>query len=213
MNYLGDFKINSTVYIPFNTNNGSGLSIDFTGDVSGVLIYKDGSTRRTSWNGMDLYKNVGALGCHIISINTSNNTDAGFYVAEHDYEAMCSGFIIDSVAVNSFLGSFSLENRNDKADIRKIKGEEQPANNLYYSAGSIYPAFVGADATTTIFKSDNITEATADHFNGRVVIFTSGDLRYQASDITDYALVNGAGQFTVTALTEAPVSGTPFVIV
>jgi hypothetical protein len=74
------------------------------------------------------------------------------------------------------------------------------------SAGTIVAGTVSHDntaASTTVFYSDDITEATADHFNGtRIVIFTSGVLQYQATDITDYALVSGEGQFTVTALTE-----------
>lgn len=67
--------------------------------------------------------------------------------------------------------------------------------------------------TTTEFQADDITEATADHFNGRIVIFTSGVLKDQATDITDYAAVGGIGQFTVTAMTEAPSNNDTFVIV
>lgn len=215
MKYIGDYKLNETIHLPFNTNGTDGSSLTFTGDVSGLLLYKDASTtHRNSWDGITLDKNfAGFSGCHLISIDTSNNSVAGFYAINSDYEVMCSGFIVDSTLVNSFLGSFSLENRNDYGDLRKIKGEETPLNNLYQSASTIYPGFVGAGATTTVFKADNITEATADHFNGRVIIFTSGDLKYQATDISDYAAVDGYGQFTVTALTEAPASGTPFVIV
>ncbi len=58
--------------------------------------------------------------------------------------------------------------------------------------------------TTTEFEADDITEATADHFIGRIMLFTSGILDEQATDITDYALNGGIGHFTVTALTEAP---------
>jgi hypothetical protein len=58
--------------------------------------------------------------------------------------------------------------------------------------------------STTVFESDIITEATADHFIGRVVVFMSGALSRQATTITDYALNGGRGQFTVVALTEAP---------
>lgn len=215
MKYIGDYKLNETIHLPFNTNGTDGSSITFTGNVSGLLLYKDSSTTyRNSWNGIILDKNFGGFsGCHIISIDTSNNSDAGFYTIATDYEVMCSGFVIDSVPVNAFLGAFSIENRNDYADLKKIKGETVPVNNLYQSASTIYPGFVGDGATTTIFKADNITEATADHFNGRVIIFTSGDLKYQATDIGDYSNVGGYGQFTVTALTEAPASGTPFVIV
>lgn len=67
--------------------------------------------------------------------------------------------------------------------------------------------------TTTEFEADDITEATADHFNGRIIIFVTGVLQYQATDITDYALNGGRGHFTFTALTEAPGNNDTFVIV
>ena len=67
--------------------------------------------------------------------------------------------------------------------------------------------------TTTEFEADDITEATADHFIGRIMLFTSGALDAQATDITDYALVGSNGHFTVTALTEAPANnGTGIII-
>ena len=67
--------------------------------------------------------------------------------------------------------------------------------------------------TTTEFQADDITEATADHFNGRIVIFRTGVLAGQATDITDYVAVGGIGQFTTTALTEAPSKDDQFIIV
>ena len=90
------------------------------------------------------------------------------------------------------------------------------AVKLDASAGTIVKGTVSHDATpatTTVFYSDNITEATADHFNGRIVIFTSGDVIYQATDITDYELDTGEGKFTVTTLTEAPADDVTFIIV
>lgn len=67
--------------------------------------------------------------------------------------------------------------------------------------------------TTTAFAADDITEATADHFIGRTIIFTSGALQDQATDITDYSLVSSEGNFTVTALTEAPANDDTFIII
>jgi hypothetical protein len=66
-------------------------------------------------------------------------------------------------------------------------------------------------ATTSVMDTD-ITEATADHFNGRVLIFTTGALAQQATLITDYALTSGRGRFTFSTLTEAVPNGTEFVI-
>lgn len=84
------------------------------------------------------------------------------------------------------------------------------------SFGTVVHGTVSHDntaASTTVFYSDDITEATADHYNGRIVIFRSGDLQNQATDITDYELAAGEGKFTVTALTEAPADNVTFVIV
>src|SRR5512146_2760277 len=68
-------------------------------------------------------------------------------------------------------------------------------------------------ATTTEFETDDITEATANHYVGRAVVFTSGALKRQAATIQGYSLVSGNGHFTVTALTEAPGHGDRFIIV
>lgn len=88
------------------------------------------------------------------------------------------------------------------------------AGKLAISAGTIVAGTVAATASsTTVFYSDDITEATADHFCGRVIIFTSGALQYQATKIEDYELAGGEGKFLVTALTEAPANDTNFIIV
>ena len=70
-----------------------------------------------------------------------------------------------------------------------------------------------ASASTTSFVitlTGDTVDATDDHYNGRIITFTSGVLLQQSTDITDY---NGTTKaVTVTALTEAPGNGDPFVI-
>jgi hypothetical protein len=90
------------------------------------------------------------------------------------------------------------------------------AANLALSAGQIITGTVSnavLTPTTTAFAADDITEATADHYNGRIIIWTSGNLAGQATDITDYSLVSSEGNFTVTAMTEAPANNDTFIIV
>ncbi len=92
------------------------------------------------------------------------------------------------------------------------------ATKLAASAGQIIQATVDTvvnthTPTTTEFQADDVTEATTDHYKGRIVIFTSGALVGQATDITGYAKVTTIGQFTVTAMTEAPANDDTFVIV
>lgn len=61
--------------------------------------------------------------------------------------------------------------------------------------------------------SPNATEeTTADHYNGRLLLFTSGALLGQMTDITDYALANSKEKLTYSALTEAPGNGDRYVI-
>ncbi len=84
------------------------------------------------------------------------------------------------------------------------------------SAGTIQRAFVQSSGFTpqaTGFQTDEIREATLNHFNGRTLIFFDGALSGQATDVTSYSLVDGVGQLTVTSLTEAPASGDGFIII
>lgn len=103
-----------------------------------------------------------------------------------------------------------------KADVLAINAVTAAAARLALSAGQIIPGTVDSTAfapTTTIFDADDITTAAADHYIGRVVLFTSGTLVGQAATITDYALTAGRGRFTVDALTSAPANDVTFVII
>lgn len=72
---------------------------------------------------------------------------------------------------------------------------------------------VGAAQTGTLSTtqmSTNLTEATNDHYNGRLLTWVTGVLTGQQTDITDY---DGTGKIlTYTATTEAPADGDAFVI-
>lgn len=98
----------------------------------------------------------------------------------------------------------------------QINGSASAAAQLAKSAVTIVSGTVDTGSftpTTTQFEADDITEATADHYNGRSIIFTSGALQNQATTITDYVLSGSNGKFTVEALTEAPANDVTFLIV
>jgi hypothetical protein len=101
-------------------------------------------------------------------------------------------------------------------NVTSLNGSATAAARLSLSTSTIVPGTV-SDAVTTpttaVFAADNITEATANHYIGRVVIFTSGALIYQAAPITDYELVSGEGKFTVSAMTDAPANDDTFIVV
>lgn len=85
------------------------------------------------------------------------------------------------------------------------------ATKLALSAGTIVTGAAIAGTLSTTAMTTNLTEATDDHYNGRIIIWTSGVLINQATDITDY---NGTTKMlTYTAVTEAPTAADTFIIV
>jgi hypothetical protein len=119
--------------------------------------------------------------------------------------------VVKDHVYDTFTGSDFLQ-----VDVKQIASTGPAATKLAASAGTIVSGTVDDSAntpTTTVFEAADITEATADHYIGRVIIFTSGNLQYQATEITDYALVGANASFTVSAMTEAPADGDTFIIV
>lgn len=71
--------------------------------------------------------------------------------------------------------------------------------------------------TTTACEANRLApntteETTADHFNGGIILFTSGVALGQKSAITDYVLANSKEKFTYSAIATAPADGDTFVI-
>ncbi len=111
---------------------------------------------------------------------------------------------------------------NMKSDALRINGDANAAATLVASLSGLGLGTVDTasfTATTTQFEADALTfagvsniAAASDHFVGRIVCFTSGTLKGQVTDITDYSLQGSNARFTVTALTSAPADNGTFVI-
>jgi uncharacterized membrane protein len=182
---------------------------------SEVLVWKEGGAGFAAKNDATAATDR-SYGMYTVPLDaTDTNTlgqlvvgvyEAGIMVARHDF------MVVPAQVYNSLvLGTDLLQ-----IDVEQIDGNAVAAANLLASAGTMVTGLVDTSvnaATTTYFESDSVTEATADHFIGRVVIFKSSTLDKQATLITDYALVGANGAFTVNALTEAPLNNTEFVIV
>ena len=72
----------------------------------------------------------------------------------------------------------------------------------------------GAAVTGTLSTTEmttNLTEATDDHFIGRIIVWITGALAGQATDVTDY--VGSTKKLVFTAVTDTPGNGDRFVIV
>lgn len=109
----GNITAGDVVELDLNTFQSDGASVTATIVLSDIKVYKDGgTTERTSTAGITLLKDHdGAAGTHIVTLDTSDNTDDGFYAAGSNYKVKALGITIDSKTVNYFIGSFSIENR------------------------------------------------------------------------------------------------------
>lgn len=110
------------------------------------------------------------------------------------------------------------QDANGRVDgnVAAINANANAAIRLALSAAQIIPGTVDTASftpTVTSMEADDITEATADHFNGRILIGTSGVLLGQATNITDYSLEGSNGRFTFAAMTEAFGNNDTFIIV
>lgn len=105
----------------------------------------------------------------------------------------------------------ALSGGNMKSDVLAINAVAASAQNLERSASVIVRGSAVTGTLSTTQMTTDLTEATNDHYNGRVIIWTSGTLLGQATNITDY--VGASKMLTFTAVTEAPLNGDTFVII
>jgi len=146
-------------------DGGTGASITMTGlAVTDIEIYKDGSTtQRASDAGYTLLDTDGIdfdgiTGIHGFSIDTGDNTDAGFYAVGSWYHVVVSSVTIDSRTVNFVAAAFRIVAAEAVAgvpvvDVKAISGDATAADNLEAACdGGTYNvgggAVVAASVTT-----------------------------------------------------------------
>ena len=116
MNYIGDYVEDDVVYLMFNTfsSDDPSASCTITNFINtDVHIHKDdGLTQRNNAAGITVSVDFdGITGSHMIKIDTSDETVAGFWVTGHDYFVRIEGTTVDAATINAMVGSFSIENR------------------------------------------------------------------------------------------------------
>lgn len=100
------FNAGDTVYFFFDTYDSNGASVTITGlAVTDIEVYKNGSvTQRSSDSGYALLDTDGidfdgTVGLHGFSIDTSDNTDAGFWADGAQYLVNVNAITVDSQTV------------------------------------------------------------------------------------------------------------------
>lgn len=111
--YLGQVDASATIYIYFTTHAASGAAVapSTAFEVADVKLYKNGSNvERTSNSGWTMTSPFDSIvGLHCLTIDLSDNTDAGFYSAGARYAAVLSpDETVDSLAVVKVLAYFNI---------------------------------------------------------------------------------------------------------
>ena len=155
-------------------DGGTGASITLTGlAVTDIEIYKDGSaTQRSSDAGYTLLDTDGIdfdgiTGIHGFSIDTGDNTDAGFFAVGSWFHVVVSSVTIDGQTVNFVAAAFRILAAEDvvgtpKVDIAQWKGSTAPAmtGDAFARLGSPAGASVSADIAAVKTDTGNIKTRT-----------------------------------------------------
>lgn len=117
--YLGDYVEDATIDFMFSTFSPV-TSAPAALATGAVQVYKANNLGQTS-TGVTLTADFdGITGQNHVRIDTSSDS---FYATANDYSVVLSGGTVGGVAVTgTVLATFSIENRNVKADLRKIDG-------------------------------------------------------------------------------------------
>src|SRR5688572_15266332 len=108
-------------------DGGTGASVTLTGlAVTDIEIYKDGGvTQRSSDAGYTLLDTDGIdfdtiTGIHGFSIDTGDNTDAGFYTVGSWFHVVVSAVTVDAQTVNFVAAAFRLLPAESVAGVPKV---------------------------------------------------------------------------------------------
>lgn len=157
-------------------------------------------------------------------------TDADIII-DGGTSAQCTNTIASETDVIWSLTLTAAEMSGSKIAISIVDSATKAVEDNVLIISTLFSGQLEASAGIIIGESDNATftgtttamealrlspnateETTADHYNGRLILFTSGALLGQMTDITDYELANSKEKFTFTAVTEVVPDNSRFVI-
>lgn len=158
---------------------------------------------------------VGSVTGAVGSVGAGGIAAASFAAGAIDASAIAADAIGASEIAANAIGASELA-ADAVAEIADGVWDEAVAGHLTQGTyGERQNAVISGNAiagtlSTTQMTTD-LTEATDSHYNGRTIIWTSGVLLGQATNITAYT--GASKMLTYTAITEAPSAGDDFLIV
>lgn len=131
-------------------------------------------------------------------------------LASANLDTQLSGIQSDTNDIQTRLPAALTAGGNMKSDALAVNGSTTAASNLSSSAQVLYVGTVDGATTTTTLIDSSLTQSATDFWKGRIIIFLSGALKYQATDIT--AFDPATDKLTFTALTAAPSAADTYVV-
>jgi len=152
-----------------------------------------------------------ADGLYALTLSTTDTNTVGMMTVYIYDTSVCRPVRADFMVVEANAYDSLVAGTDDlEVDAIAVSGDTTAADNLEGAAETIVLSTCTTGSSTTSVIT-NLTEATDDHYNGRTIVFRTGNLVGQAATITDY---NGTTKtITVAAMTEAPSNGDAFAIV
>jgi hypothetical protein len=144
----------------YGKTNGESLTMSGLA-VTDIEIYKDGSvTQRASDAGYTLLDTDGidfdsVTGIHGFSIDTGDNTDAGFYTVGAWFHVVVSAVTVDSQTVNFIAAAFRLMPAESSAGAPKV--DVSHAAGTAWGSGAITAASIASDAITAAKVAADVT--------------------------------------------------------
>lgn len=205
----GSVPANSVLPFYFDSFGANGESITLTGlAVTDIEVYKGTSiTQRSSDNGFALIDTDGIdvdsrTGIHGFSIDTSDNTDAGFYAAGSFYTVVVDAVTINSQTVRFVAGTFRLVAAENTAgvpvaDTVRISGTTQTARDIGASVllssgtgtGQVTLTSGRVNADITHISASAVSTSTAQL---GVNVVNAGGTAWGSGAITAASIANGA---------------------
>lgn len=138
--YMGDYPAGHTaVVLPFDTFAAATGAPTATTNFAAadIQVYKDGGgTQRSSSAGIVVSTSFdSSVGLQLVTIDLSDNTDAGFYAAGHEYSVAVSDITVDGQTLRFWLGSFSIERAGGALALLKGGTVEVSASGIRLAVG------------------------------------------------------------------------------
>lgn len=171
-NYIGDFATSAILTATISTANSSGAAVAPSAAfvAADLLIYKGNSTtQRASTAGVTVTSPFdGTAGLTMVTIDTSDNTDAGFYAAGNDYHVILqpATTTVDAQLVVREIAHFSIQNRKGmfKTQLTENYAADGTAPTIEQALFLIQQylgEFSISGATNTVKKLDGSTTAAS----------------------------------------------------